>query len=98
MGEIECARRLVVLARAALGCLLRAHKGLGRRAWAIHAVVVSLQWRWGHGQLEAVPVGVAHVAHVVGNVTAAATVVAKAGKEQFSREMTTPAQVPCNTL
>ena len=60
MWQIECAGRLVVFAWTALGRLLRAHEGLGRRAWAIHCVVAGLQWGWRGGQLEVVSIAVFH--------------------------------------
>jgi len=58
--QIECAGRLVVFAWTALGRLLWAHEGLGRRAWAIHCVVAGLQWGWRGGQLEVVSIAVFH--------------------------------------
>jgi hypothetical protein len=48
----------VVLARAALGRLLRAGEGLlGRRGRAVHVARASVERRWRHWHLEAVSAG-----------------------------------------
>jgi transcriptional regulator GlxA family with amidase domain len=48
MGEVECARRLVVLAGAAVGCLLWANEGLlrGRTGTAHFAASSGVEGWW----------------------------------------------------